>query len=666
MVSIRASSSFLCFLSCTLLSLLLPSFLHAQQVYVNNTQFQCYVNHSNTLGFLCNGQQTKCNSYLIFRSDSKINSVPDISFLLNADSAEVARINNASVFQTFPIGREVVVPVSCSCSGKYYQYNSSYVLEPDDTYLRIANDTYQALTTCQALIAQNPYSSTNLPIRSKVMVPLMCACPTRNQTRNGVKFLLTYPIAEGEYASKIAAKFGVDEQGILDANEITEDTTIYFFTPLLIPFKSEPPSWSQILNPSPPSSPPLPSPSPSPPSPVGEGHKKWVFVGVGIGLGLGFLLLAVISSLLVVCLRRRRRRRGEGLAPASPTQKRQKLTESSVSYGDMSGKKSSTVISENLLDAVRSLTVYKYEELQRATDGFSEDSLIKGSVYRAVINGDQAAVKSMKGDVPNEIKVLKQINHSNVIRLSGFCIHEGNTFLVYEFAENGSLSDWIHGHRYQDDQSWSKSTCSLSWKQRMQIAFDVADGLSYLHNYTSPAHVHKNLKSSNILLDDKFRAKIANFGLARAVGDQEDGLHLTRHVFGTQGYMAPEYLEHGLITWKLDVFAFGVVLLELLSGREAVDQAHVQYKGEVLLSSAIGPILEGDDAKEKLRSFIDPSLGSDYPLDLALVIARLASECVADDMNSRPSMTDVLMTLSASTGWSSSSASTYESAVLKR
>ncbi|XP_031472943.1 protein LYK5-like [Nymphaea colorata] len=659
MMPLRASSSFLCSLFCSLLSLLLlPSSLHAQQVYVNKTQFDCYGNHPNTLGFLCNGQRTACVSYFIFRSNSDVNSISEISSLLNADSAksaEIVRINGASgVYQTLPVGREVVVPVSCSCSGEYYQHNSSYVIKQNDTYLRVANETYESLTTCQALMKQNRYSSTNLTTGLSILVPLMCACPTRNQTLNGVKFLLTYPIVEGDDVPKLASKFGVDEQSILNANEIVGDPTIYFDTPLLIPFKKEPPSWSQLLKPSSPPPPSaVPSPPPSPPPPASESHNKWVFVGVGVGIG--FLLLAVISCLLVVYLRRRRHRRGgSSHAPATPTQKQQKLTESSVSVGDLSVKKSSTAISDNLLDAVRSLTAYKYEELRRATHGFTEDSLIKGTVYTAVINGDRAAVKSMKGDVSNEIKILKQINHSNVIRLSGFCIHEGNTFLVYEFAENGSLSDWLHGHRYQDNQSWSKSTCSLTWKQRVQIACDVADGLNYLHNYTSPAHVHKNLKSSNILLDDKFRAKIANLGLARAVGDQEDGLHLTRHVFGTQGYMAPEYLEHGLITSKLDVFAFGVVLLELLSGREAVGQAHDQDKVELLLSSAIGPILEGDDAKEKLRSFMDPSLGSDYPLDLALNVACLACKCVADDMNSRPSMTDVFMTLSASIGWSSS------------
>ncbi|KAJ6845562.1 protein LYK5-like [Iris pallida] len=140
----------------------------------------------------------------------------------------------------------------------------------------------------------------------------------------------------------------------------------------------------------------------------------------------------------------------------------------------------------------------------------------------------------------------------------------------------------------------------LSWKQWVRIAYDVADGLNYLHHYASPPYVHKNVKSSNVLLDAEFRAKLANFGLARAVEEYGDGggLHLTRHVVGTHGYMAPEYLEHGLITPKLDVFAFGVVLLELLSGREATypkDDEDEKEKGELLLSGSLRKVLSGGD-----------------------------------------------------------------------
>ncbi|GAV65818.1 Pkinase domain-containing protein/Pkinase_Tyr domain-containing protein, partial [Cephalotus follicularis] len=293
--------------------------------------------------------------------------------------------------------------------------------------------------------------------------------------------------------------------------------------------------------------------------------------------------------------------------------------------------------SQGLHHAIESLTLYKFHDLQIATDYFGEANIIKGSVYRGSFKGDTAAVKVMKGDVSSEINLLKMINHTNIIRLSGYCIHQGNTYLVYEYAYNGSLSDWLRSKKNQ-------SSLTLSWKQRVQIAYDVGDAINYLHNFTNPPYIHKNLKTSNILLDGNFRAKLANFGLARMVeNDDQGGVHMTRHVVGTHGYMAPEYIENGVVTPKLDVFGFGVVVLELLSGREAA--AIDKKAGEQLLSAAVIRVLEGDNVREKLRGFIDPSLKNEYPLDLAFSMAQQAKLCVADDPNARPAMSEILVTL---------------------
>lgn len=301
-----------------------------------------------------------------------------------------------------------------------------------------------------------------------------------------------------------------------------------------------------------------------------------------------------------------------------------------------------SVSSEGIRYAVESMTVYKLEDLQRATNDFSESNRIKGSVYRGSIKGDDAAIKIMKGDVSSEINILKQINHTNIIRLSGFCVNEGNTYLVYEYAENNSLSDWLHLSKHKESNV-------LGWKQRMQIAYDAADALNYLHNYTNPPYIHKNLKSSNILLDFGLRAKVANFGLARSVEyEEEGGLQLTRHVVGTHGYMAPEYIENGVITPKMDVFAFGVVLLEILSGRNPItsfDEGEKNGTGESLWVS-ISQVLEGENVREKLKDFVDPNLKHEYPLDLAFSLADLANKCVSRDLNSRPTMSEVFMTLS--------------------
>ncbi|ERN01097.1 hypothetical protein AMTR_s00002p00193360 [Amborella trichopoda] len=125
---------------------------------------------------------------------------------------------------------------------------------------------------------------------------------------------------------------------------------------------------------------------------------------------------------------------------------------------------------QGLYSAVHSVPVYKFEDLQKATNDFSSDYRIKGSVYRATIKGDIAAIKRMSGDASSEISILETINHLNIVRLSGFCIHQGNAYLVYEFAENGSLSDWLHRERKHGRERFF----GLGWKQRVRIAHDIA------------------------------------------------------------------------------------------------------------------------------------------------------------------------------------------------
>ncbi|CAL0307522.1 unnamed protein product [Lupinus luteus] len=629
-------------ISCTIISLLLLlllSFLisqtHSQQQYVNNKQLKCEDTTNSTYGNICNSNPS-CQSYLTFISSSPFYNTPSsISYLLNSKPSLIAQSNNITDVDPIPTNTLITIPVNCSCFNNLYQHNTTYTLKTlGETYFSIANNTYEALTTCQALMAQNIYEATNLTAGLNLHVPLRCACPTKKQLDEGFKYLLTYLVSEGDSVASIAEIFGVDQQSVWDANDLSPGSIIFFFTPLLVPLKQEPPAKLQILTPS-----PQPQPPPQPPSPEGGGgssssSKKWVIVGVAIGV----VVLLVVLLVFLFCFYRRRREpplpvveSAKILSDSTTTEGTKKVSETT------STSETWSLSSEGIHYAIESLTLYKFEELEKATGSFSEENRIKGSVYRASFKGDDAAVKILKGDVSGEINILKKINHTNIIRLSGFCVYKGNTYLVYEFAENDSVDDWLHTM----DKKY-KNSLSLSWIQRVQIAHDVADALNYLHNYVTPPHVHKNLKSGNVLLDGNFRAKVSNFGLARVLEDQgkEGGFQLTRHVVGTQGYMAPEYIETGMITPKMDVFAFGVVVLELLSGKEAV------ISGEQLLSASISQVLEGDNVREKLRGFIDPKLKGEYPLDLAYSLAVMAKKCVGRDLNSRPNISEVLMTLS--------------------
>ena len=213
----------------------------AQQPYAGYYTTNCNQDLNITDGFKCNSVGTSCQSYLTFRSTPVYGSPLSIGQLLGANISFFAEINNFTTSQIFPTDTQTIIPVSCSCLGEYYQHNSSYQVLTNDIYFTIANNTYQGLTTCRALMRENPYPAENLGLGVNVNVPLRCACPTPNQTASGFKYLLTYMIAWGDDYSLIADLFGADVQSILDANELSDDSMIFPFTPLLIPLKRKPP-----------------------------------------------------------------------------------------------------------------------------------------------------------------------------------------------------------------------------------------------------------------------------------------------------------------------------------------------------------------------------------------------------------------------------------------
>ncbi|XP_051137370.1 protein LYK5 [Andrographis paniculata] len=606
----------------------------AQQSYINKKQLDCNKNHTATLGFVCNGAASSCPSFLTFRSTQTYNNPATIAYLLSADASEIAAANNISDVDPLPLDTLLVVPINCSCSQRYYQHNATYTLKKQgENYFDVANITYQGLTACQAMEAQNPYNFQMLNVGMTITIPLRCACPTRNQTAAGFSYLLTYLIRQGETYESIATAFagaGADVASILTANELSASDLIYFFTPLLIPLKIEPTKQNiNAVAPPPPPRPSAPPPNAPPAQGGGSDSNKGIFIGVGIGASLLLLLTSILLFWFLFYRHRRQHHKSPPPPPLPP-----KLIDES---GESTTKSltSWSLSSEGIRSATETLTIYKFSDLEKATQSFSESNRINNSsVYRASFNGDEAAVKIMKGDVSREINALRLINHSRILRLSGFCVHDGLTYLIYEYAENGSLSDWLHpGPKLQP----------LPWKQRIQIACDTADALNYLHNFTTPPYIHKNLTTSNILLDTTMRAKITNFGLSRTfdAGGGDNEAVITRHVVGTYGYMAPEYVESGLVTPKLDVYALGVVILELLSGREAVggDQA--------ALAEAVEEVLGAEEnVREKIRDFMDPLLGEDYPRELAYPALQLARSCVDHTMDARPPVSEVLAALS--------------------
>lgn len=233
----------------------------------------------------------------------------------------------------------------------------------------------------------------------------------------------------------------------------------------------------------------------------------------------------------------------------------------------------------------------------------------------------------MRKDVSEEVKLLQKINHFNLISLLGACEHCKDFYLVYEFMENGSLRDWLSCPQV------------LGWNHRVQIALDIANGLHYLHNFTSPAYVHKDIKSTNVLLNKDLRAKIANFSLARSAEKETYGFSSLKFAQVSKGYMAPEYIEYGLVTPAIDVYAFGVVMLELVTGKEAV---FTEDGVEVLLSEAIFSVMEGGNGEVEPVGLIDPNLNLEHLMEFAVRLIKLSLACLAEEPEDRPRMPQVL------------------------
>ncbi|XP_039686864.1 probable receptor-like protein kinase At1g80640 isoform X2 [Medicago truncatula] len=268
-----------------------------------------------------------------------------------------------------------------------------------------------------------------------------------------------------------------------------------------------------------------------------------------------------------------------------------------------------------MADKKSSIAIFDFQLLESATNSFSQDNIMgeTGSiiVYRARFDEHfQAAVKKADSNADrefeNEVSLLSKIRHQNIIKILGYCI-QGPT--------RGS---------------------SLTWYIRLRIAIDVARALEYLHEHSNPPVVHRDLKSSNVLLDSDFNAKLSDFGLAVASGVQHKNMKMS----GTLGYVAPEYISHGKLTDKSDVYAFGVVLLELLTGRKPMhNMSSDQYQS--LVTWAMPQLTD----RSKLPSILDPVIQNTMDLKHLYQVAAVAVLCVQAEPSYRPLITDVLHSL---------------------
>ncbi|XP_073286011.1 serine/threonine-protein kinase-like protein CCR4 [Primulina huaijiensis] len=292
----------------------------------------------------------------------------------------------------------------------------------------------------------------------------------------------------------------------------------------------------------------------------------------------------------------------------------------------------------------------------RVTENFSEDHKIGhgsfGSVYRATLeDGREVAFKRAETSASssyangatrrsvedkdsaflNELEFLSRLNHKNLVRLLGYCDDGDELVLVYEYMSNYSL--YSHLHKLQ-------SSPLTSWPKRIKVALDAARGLEYLHEFAVPRIIHRDIKSSNILIDARWTAKVSDFGLS-LMGPPDDETHLLLRAAGTMGYMDPEYYRLEMLTSKSDVYSFGVVLLELLSGRKAIHKNENGVPRNVV--DYVVPYIIHDE----IHRILDPKMPAPTPFEIEAVayVGYLAADCVMPEGRDRPTMTEVVNSL---------------------
>ncbi|XP_042511962.1 receptor-like serine/threonine-protein kinase NCRK [Macadamia integrifolia] len=295
---------------------------------------------------------------------------------------------------------------------------------------------------------------------------------------------------------------------------------------------------------------------------------------------------------------------------------------------------------------------FTYSELELTTNKFSDVNLIglggSSHVYCGQLkDGTTVAVKRLKtqggADADSvfftEIELISRLHHCHVVPLLGYCSESqgrhAERLLVFEYMSNGNLRDWLDG--VQDKEP-------LDWGTRVSIAFGAARGLEYLHEAAAPRVLHRDVKSTNILLDEKFKAKITDLGMAKCLrnDDLPSCSSSPARMQGTFGYFAPEYAIVGKASLKSDVFSFGVVLLELISGRQPIHKG--SNKGHESLVIWATPRLQ--DSKRVVSELPDPLLRGNFPKEEMQIMAYLAKECLLLDPDSRPTMSEVAQILS--------------------
>nr|GMD11365.1 lysM domain receptor-like kinase 3 isoform X1 [Ipomoea batatas] len=504
----------------------------------------------------------------------------NLSYISNIFGREIPEIvqYNPGIHNSDSISSDIRinVPFSCDCiNGDFLGHTFEYETVAGDTYRKIATSAFANLTDEYWLNRVNRFRPNDIPDRVPINVTVNCSCGDGSVSEDYGLFL-TYPLRRGQNLSSVAEECGVPAELLRRFNpgaDFAAGSGIVF-----VPAKG--------------------------------GISAGAIAGITIGSVFGVVALAACSYFI---LYRTKKIEEESFLQTTSdehnTNEHVQDPANLVRNTSVSGRIDATSPRPTGITVDKSVE-FSYEELAKATDNFSMATKIGqggfGCVFYGELRGENAAIKKMDMQASKEflaeLKVLTHVHHLNLVRLIGYCV-EGSLFLVYEYIENGNLSQHLRG----------LGRDPLAWPTRVQIALDAARGLEYIHEHTVPVYIHRDIKSANILIDKNFRAKVADFGLTKLTEVGSTSLH-TRLV-GTFGYMSPEYAQYGDVSPKIDVYAFGVVLYELISAKEAIVKTNEVVSEARGLVALFEDVLDRADPAEGIRKLVDPRLGDDCPLD---------------------------------------------------
>ncbi|KAK7317643.1 hypothetical protein RJT34_02052 [Clitoria ternatea] len=573
--------------------------------------FQVSIKTTLLAPFDCSAKIRACSASLYHISQNI--TIEEIAFFYSVTSSQITPIIHGTK-------RDYLITVPCSCKNTSdlsgYFYDTTYKVKPNDKFVNISDMIYSG----QAWPVNDELNQNEtLPIH------IPCGC-----SESFSQIVVTYTVQKNDTPTTIANMLNSTLAGMLSMNKVLApnlgslDVGWVLFVPKEL--KGVPSSDKE--------------------------DKKHMWIAI-IAILASMTLLSIITTIILIFKRNK----------VEEVSKKDShiVSRRSIINGTISSKFS---LHKEYMEDVISLEserplIYTPEEIEEATNNFDETHKIGsggfGSVYFGMLGKKEVAVKKMRSNKSQEfyaeLKALGKIHHINIVELLGYASGEDDLYLVYEYVPNGSLSDHLHN-------PLSKGHYPLSWSSRVQIALDAAKGLEYIHDYTKARYVHRDIKTSNILLDDKLRAKVGDFGLAKLVDRTNDENFIATRLVGTPGYLPPESLKELQVTPKTDVFAFGVVLSELLTGKRALfreSQEDIKMKS---LISVVNKIFQDDDPEAALEDAIDMNLGANYPMEDVYKMAAIAVWCMHEDPIERPEMRDVVGALSqivmSSTEWEAS------------